>query len=369
MTFFWFIVVITPIIFIHELGHFAFARMFGVKVEVFSIGFGKALFSWKDKKGTLWKICILPLGGYIKMYGDENAASTPDEEKLSKLSEDEKKMSFYYKNLWQKSLIIVGGPLANYLLAFIIFVMVQMYVPSAEFSTEITKVADNSAAEKVGLKAGDMIVKVGGEHVGSAANIKALLNLNVKKDIEIEYKRDGKNILSNVELNYIDAEDIIGEKLRMPSLGIYFGKYTHVDQGFFSSVKNSLNKIAYSSYMMLKSLSQIVTLDRSLDELGGPIKIAKYSEKMSQSGFWGILNFIAIISLTIGLMNLLPIPVLDGGHLLFYIIEGIIGRPMNMKIQKIAFTIGFVILISLMTVAIWNDLKVTKLFLYFKNII
>ena len=195
---FWFLVILTPIVFIHELGHFLFARLFGVKIEVFSIGFGKPLIKWKDSKDTVWQIALIPLGGYVKMFGDEGAASTPDKEKIDSLSDKEKSLSFHHKNLWQKSLIVFGGPFANYLLTIIIFIILSMHSGVKEFKSEITGLQQDSPAQKAGLAVGDLIVDVNGYKVDSPADLKLKLDKSENINIEVGVIRQKSYLTVNV---------------------------------------------------------------------------------------------------------------------------------------------------------------------------
>ncbi len=359
---FWFIVFITPIVFIHELGHFLFARLFGVKVEVFSIGFGKPLITWKDRKDTKWQIAVIPLGGYVKMYGDENVASVPDQKKLKTMSEEERQSSVHNKKLWQKSLIVFGGPFANYLLTFLLFVVISIFSGVKEIKPEITKIMEHSSAEVAGLKVGDFIVDINGEKINSAFDISNKINASPSGDVTVGFIRN--NSYSSVKLtaNEAKGKNIFGEAKKMRLIGVTFEKYSSRDVNFAEAVKSSFLQLLDYTYLFLKFIGKVVSLKVGTDSIGGPIKIAKLSEDMSNQGVFAALYFIAIISLNLGFMNLLPIPMLDGGHLFFYAIEGIIRKPINYKIQELCFKIGFAILIMIMFTAFWNDLKEMEFF-------
>ena len=359
---FWFIVFITPIVFIHELGHFLFARLFGVKVEVFSIGFGKPLITWKDSKDTKWQIAIIPLGGHIKMYGDENAASVPDKTKLKTMSEEEKQLSVHNKKLWQKSLIVFGGPFANYLLTFLLFVIISMYSGVKEIKPEITKIIENSPAEIAGLKLGDMIIDINGEKIGSVFDISTKVNSTPSKEVAIGVMRN--HSYSSFTLIPTEEEDknIFGESAKIRLIGVTFEKYSSRSVNFSEALKNSFSQVLNYTYLFLKTVWQMISSKTGTDNIGGPIKIAKYSENISNQGFFAALYFIAILSLNLGFINLLPVPMLDGGHLFFYAIEGITRKPINQKVQELCFKIGLGILITLMFIAFWNDLKEMEFF-------
>ena len=359
---FWFLVILTPIVFIHELGHFLFARLFGVKIEVFSIGFGKPLIKWKDSKDTVWQIALIPLGGYVKMFGDEGAASTPDKEKIDSLSEKEKSLSFHHKNLWQKSLIVFGGPFANYLLTIIIFIILSMHSGVKEFKPEITGLQQDSPAQKAGLEVGDLIVDVNGDKVDSPVDLKLKLDKSENMNIEVGVVRQKSYLTVNVAPKEEEYKNIFGEIVKSRMIGVYFEKFTFRKVGVAESFVNSFYQVGNMSYMFVKAIWQMITLKRGTEDIGGPIKIALYSESMAKQGFMAILYFVAMISLNLGLINLFPIPMLDGGHLFFYGVEAIIRRPINHKVQVICFKIGFFILIGLMSIAFWNDLKAIEFF-------
>ena len=364
----WFIVVITPIVFIHELGHFLIARSFGVKISVFSIGFGKPLLKWKDSKDTIWQIALIPLGGYVKMYGDEGVASTPDMNKLQNSSEEEKKLSFYYKKLWQKALIVFGGPFANYMLAIIIFMGIALHSGVKEFKTEVTGIRFDSPAQKAGIQVGDTIVELNGKKVNTVYDLKSALALNVNDKITIGYIRNNTYYVVDV-IPELEATDIAGEKTIQPVIGVMFQKYTYTAVGPFEAAVYSVRQTFNLSCTMLQAVWQMLTGQRNTDELGGPIKIAKYSGKIAEQGFLPFLYLIALISLNLGLVNLLPIPMLDGGHLFYYAIEAIIGKPINYTVQNIGFKIGFAVIMSLMLIAFWNDLKNIDLIVSLKKMI
>ncbi|WPX96212.1 RIP metalloprotease RseP [Candidatus Bandiella euplotis] len=353
----WFIIILTPIVFIHELGHFVFARLFGVKVDVFSIGFGKTLFKWKDSKDTTWQVALIPLGGYVKMHGDDNAASVPDETKLQSFDEDEKKLSLHHKKLWQKSLIVFGGPLANYLLAIVLFIGVALYSGKQEVTLEITGIQNESPAQKSGLEVGDVIVEFNDQAVDSMFDLKSKLMLNTEEEIKLGYIRGDSYMTVNVVPDFIDIVDIGGNQRKQAILGVIFGKFIYSKIGVLESIKYSVQQVFDMSCNMLLGIWQMITGQRNTDDLGGPIKIAKYSAAFAEQGVLAVLLFMAIISLNLGLVNLLPIPMLDGGHLFLYALEGIMRKPLNYKIQNMIFKIGMALLIALMLMAFWNDLK------------
>lgn len=366
---FWFLVILTPIVFIHELGHFLFARLFGVKIEIFSIGFGKPLIKWKDSKDTIWQIALVPLGGYVKMSGDERATSTQDKEKMHSLSEEQKKVVFYNKKLWQKSLIVFGGPLANYLLTITIFSIISMHSGIKEFKTEITGLQPNSPAQIAGLQIGDIVSDINGIKINSPTDLKLKLDTSKNPTVEIGIIRKKSHLRINISPKEEGYKDMFGESIKARVIGVYFEKYSFKKLSFLDSFKNSFYQVLDISFKFIEAIYQMITLKRGTEDIAGPIKIALYSENIANQGTIAILSFIAIISLNLGLINLFPIPMLDGGHLFFYGVEAVIRKPINHRIQTICFQIGLFVLIGLMSIAFWNDLNAIEFFKRLKSLL
>lgn len=354
---FWFLVVITIVVFIHEYGHFIVARWNKVKVEAFSIGFGKEIFGWNDKHGTRWSVRYLPFGGYVKMYGDADAASSPDFASLKKLSKKDKEHSFYFKKLWQKAAIVFAGPFANYLSAILILFMFIVLNGKPLTLPEITQVVADSAAYKAGIKVGDTIVEADGSYIESFEDLRQIIALSTGEKITLLVKRGEKEVTLFVTPEIKTSKDIFGNEVKMPIIGIASDKMSIVKLNIQDSVIESFRQTYDISVGMLKAVWQIITGQRGADQLGGPIKIAQYSGQSASLGVNGFLWFIAIISINLGLINLFPIPMLDGGHLLYYTIEGIRGKPVSEKVQSIAFRIGFGLLMMLMVYVTFNDIR------------
>lgn len=357
-----FIFIITIIVFVHELGHYYVARLAGVKVEVFSIGFGKEIFGWFDKNETRWKICLIPLGGYVKMFGDKNASSVADFEKIKNLSKREKEISFHTKPLPWKMAIVSAGPIANYILAILIMAFFFTYYGMPISEPIIDKIMQGSASEKAGFLKGDRILAIDEKEITKFSDIQTILSLNNGEELKILYQRHDEKYEINVIPDIIEKEDILGNisktsKLGITSSNVILKKYPiHI---VFAKAKSETYEISITT---LKAISQIVSGKRSSDELGGPIRIAKYSGQSVKKGFQVVLWFIAILSINLGLMNLFPIPMLDGGHLFYYIIEAIRGKPISEKFQQIGFQIGLFLLIMLFAISTFNDVKNLKLF-------
>ena len=357
---FWFLAILTPIIFIHELGHFMFARFFGVKVDVFSIGFGKSIVEWKDSKGTVWKIAMIPLGGYVKMFGDKTLASVVDKEKVSELTDLEREKTFFAKKLWQKALIVFAGPLANYILAVFIFTVIYLCFGVLANKAIIAKVKINSPAYHAGLQSNDEIVDIDRVAADDLQRLIFTLSLIKDKNIILGVMREGKYEQFHLKADFIEDKYNLGKIVFRPKLGIYFqpGKFQHI--GVFQALQHSIEKTFLYTYVMLKALGDIFSSDKKLD-IVGPVGIAQLSKQFGEAdGWFPILGFASLISLNLGLVNLFPIPMLDGGHLLFYLIEWIIGRPVEAKLQSLLFKIGLVIIMLLVGATLCNDFRLLR---------
>ncbi len=352
-----FLIIISIIVFLHEFGHYLAARLCGVKIEAFAIGFGKEILGWTDKTGTRWKICIAPLGGYVKMFGDASEASTPDFEAMNKMSEAERKISFQHKKLWQKAIIVSAGPFANFLTAIIIFTTITMTTGLSTTKPIVGEVLENSAAAQAGLQNGDEILSVDGKNVTKFDHISPLIMTNLGEEVTLELKRDGNIMQVRLTPKIIATEDGLGNKVNRPMIGISSQKITSKDVNIFEAVGVSVARTYQMIDLSLDFMGQIITGNRSADELKGPIGIADMSGKVAQKDWTTIFFFMALISVNLGFVNILPIPPLDGGHLLFYVIEGLSGRKVAEKAQNYGYKFGFVLIMCLMGFTIFNDIR------------
>jgi regulator of sigma E protease len=352
-----FIFLISVLVFFHEFGHFYAARKLGVKVEVFSIGFGKALLKWHDKLGTRWQIAWIPIGGYVKMKGDADSASTPDLKNLQNMSKDEKKETFHFQSIWKKALIIFAGPATNYILAIAIFACFA-YINGVDItSTEVTHIVDNMPGAIGGMEIGDKISAIDDKEVKSLNDLRNIVNLSNGKTLLFTVKRNNEIVSLEIRPIIKELDDPAYGKVKIPTVGLGFNKYTHISPGPIIATKYAINYAYDMSWMILNVIKQIIFGQRDLQELSGPIKIAQYSGRTLNMGFGMMLRLMAIISLNLGLINLLPIPLLDGGHLFMYAIEAIYGKPIPKKVQDISYKIGLVLLITLMLLSTCNDIK------------
>ena len=362
-----FIVLILVVVFIHEYGHYYFAKKYGVKVTDFSIGFGKELFGWNDKLGTRWKICWIPLGGYVKFFGDRNVFSQSDQEEIiKKYSEEERKKLFILKPLYQRSLIVAAGPIANFILAIVIFLFIYMFVGKDFTPAVINEVQKDSPAEVAGLMKNDVILEIDGTEVKSILDVSKLITMSTSDFIDFKVSRYDQNILLKVKPNIVETEDNLGNTINKRMIGIMVGPYNnkvnHVKLGPAKALYYSLNEVYFVTISSLKYLGSILTGSGDSSQLGGPIRIAKITGQVAQFGIVPFLSIMAYISISLGLINLFPIPLLDGGHLMFYGFEKILGRPLSQKTQEGFFRIGMFLLIFLMFFATYNDLKDLGLF-------
>ena len=362
-----FLVLILVVVFIHEYGHYYFAKKYGVMVTDFSIGFGKELFGWNDKSGTRWKICWIPLGGYVKFFGDRNVFSQSDQEEIiKKYSEEERKKLFILKPLYQRSLIVAAGPIANFILAVVIFLFIYMFVGKDFTPAVINEVQKDSPAEVAGLMKNDVILEIDGTEVKSILDVSKLITMSTSDFIDFKVSRYDQDVLLKVKPNIVETEDNLGNKINKRMIGIMLGPYNnkinHVKLGPAKALYYSLNEVYFVTISSLKYLGSILTGSGDSSQLGGPIRIAKITGQVAEFGIVPFLSIMAYISISLGLINLFPIPLLDGGHLMFYGFEKILGRPLSQKTQEGFFRIGMFLLLFIMFFATYNDLKDLGLF-------
>ena len=357
-----FIILILIVVFIHEYGHYYFAKKFGVGVTDFSIGFGKEIFGWNDKSGTRWKICWIPLGGYVKFFGDRNVYSQADhKEIIEKYSEDDQKKLFTLKPLYQRSLIVFGGPLANFLLALVIFFSIYTFVGKDFTPAVINEVQNESPAMVGGLKQNDVILEIDGNKVESILDVSKFITMSTDEIIDFKVKRTYDELILKVKPNVVPGEDNLGNKLNKRIVGIKLGAFNgeinHVKLGPAQAIYHAANEVYYVGISSLKYIGAMIFGKADTSQLGGPIRIAKISGQVAEFGVLAFISMMAYISISLGLVNLFPIPMLDGGHLMFYAFEKVLGRPLSQKTQEGFFRIGLFLLISLMFFTTFNDLK------------
>ena len=369
-----FLVLILVVVFIHEYGHYYFAKRYGVGVTDFSIGFGKEMFGWNDKSGTRWKVCVIPLGGYVKFFGDRNVYSQADNDKIIKeYSKEDQDKLFVLKPLYQRALIVFGGPLANFLLAILIFFSVYTFAGKDFTPAVINEVQKDSPAMVAGLKDNDIVVSIDGNEVKSIMEVSKYIMMSTDEFINFTVNRYDQDLTFRVKPNIVEGEDNLGNKISKRMVGIKLGAYNnevnHVKLGPTKALFYAVNEVYYVSTSSLKYIGSMLTGNGDTSQLGGPIRIAKISGQVAEFGILPFISLMAYISISLGLINLFPIPMLDGGHLMFYGIEKVLGRPLSQKTQEGFFRIGMFLLLSLMFFTTFNDLKDVGLFKFFNNYI
>lgn len=359
-----FALVISIIVFVHEFGHFLAARLCGVRVETFSIGFGRELIGRTDKHGTRWKIALWPLGGFVKMFGDASASSLPPEEKkLKRMRAAEKRVSFHHKPLWAKAIIVAAGPAANFLLAIAVFTYFIFTVGIASTEPVIGEVIKNTPAAVSGLKANDRILRIDGAIIKTFNDIPNRIATNLGTPVELEVQRGERVFMVTLTPTTMDEKDMLGNPIKRPLIGLKSQQMKYEDVGLSAALWAATEKTYDMCVTSLKLLGQMITGHRSVDDLKGPLGIAKLSGDVTNQGETTgetlrlFLWFIALLSVNLGLVNLFPIPMLDGGHLAFYTIEAFRGRPLADKFQQLSYRFGFIFVASLMVLTLFNDMR------------
>jgi regulator of sigma E protease len=358
---FWFLVVLTVLVFVHELGHFAVARWCGVRVEVFSIGFGPELFGWTDRTGTRWKFSWLPLGGYVRMFGqDENVI---EGQSARPLTDAERAVSFKDKTVGQRMAIVFAGPAANYLFAFAIFTALYAVAGKPEIPPVVGKVFAESPAARAGIAPGDVVARVDGTEIESFSDIQYAVQSSLGEALTIELTRNGAPVSVQVTPGEVKTKDASGKETTFVGLGFALGDNVESTTQQLSVGESAMvagDDIYRATVGTLKGLWQMVAGLRSSEEIGGVLRIAKMSGDVAEVGFVSLIAFSAALSINLGLINLFPVPMLDGGHLVYYAVEAVRGRPLGERAQEFGLKVGLALVLSLMLFATWNDLVYLK---------
>ncbi|MBN9565540.1 MAG: RIP metalloprotease RseP [Alphaproteobacteria bacterium] len=351
-----FLVVITILVFVHEMGHYLVARWNGVRVEVFSIGFGPELFGWTDRVGTRWKFSLIPLGGYVKMYGDLDAASRPNAD-VKEMSQEDKALTLHAKKPWQRIAVAAAGPAANYIFAVILLFGLYLVIGQRYLPADISEVLPNTAAANAGLMKGDVIRQINGQTIDNFKDLEVIISSNPGQKLSITIDRQGQTHHVDATPDQKEIKDRFGRVRHVGSLGIARAMTPNFKM---LSMKEAAIASFVDTYQvsagMLHGIWQIIIGERSSEELGGVLRIAKISGEVAQSGLANLLWLMAFLSINLGLINLFPIPMLDGGHIMLHLVEVMTGKPVNEKVQEFAFKVGFSIVIAVMVLAMWNDL-------------
>jgi regulator of sigma E protease len=362
-----FLVVLSVVVFVHEFGHYWIARICGVKIEAFSIGFGREIFGWKDKHGTRWKVSWLPLGGYVKMFGDAGPASTPDGS-VKDMTDEEKKVSFFHQSVGKRLAVVAAGPLANYAFAIVVLAFLFMLHGQPYSSPIASEVMEGSVAAKAGIVPGDRILAIDGAPIERFEDIKRIIAFNIGAPVKITALRANKRVAFTLTPELAMMKDRFGGEHETRRIGIMTDAIEYRKWPLPQAMLHAVFETWDLTVGTLKATGQMVMGLRGTDELGGPLRIAKLSGDVAKDGIVSLIWFMAVISINLGLINLFPIPLLDGGHLLYYGIEWFRGRPLRQNVQEAGFRVGMAFIFCLMIFATWNDLVNLKVISYLRNL-
>ena len=355
-----FLFVLTLVVFFHELGHFLIARRCGVRVLVFSIGFGPELFGFNDRHGTRWKLSAVPLGGYVKFFGDENAASVPDAAALAAMTDEERRHSFVHQSVARRAAVVVAGPVANFLLAIVIFAALFMVFGKPSTSPRVDAIQPGSAAEAAGFQPGDLVLTIDGRPVESFPDMQQIVSTSAGETLVFEVDRGGVKVKLKAIPALKESKDRFGNVHRIGVLGITRSPSpddTHFQPvGPLKALELGVQRTWFVVERTLSYIGGVISGREAADQLGGPIRIAQLSGQVASEGLPSLFGFTALLSVSIGLLNLFPVPLLDGGHLLYYAIEAVRGKPLSDRAQEVGFRIGLAIVVMLMIFATYNDL-------------
>ncbi len=362
-----FLAILTALVFVHEMGHYLVARWNGVRVEVFSVGFGPELFGWNDRAGTRWRFSAIPLGGYVKMFGDADASSAPGDG-LDRMSADARSVSFHHKRLGQRSAVVAAGPAANFIFAIILLAGLYTFVGQRYAPPMVSEVTANSAAETAGILPDDRIVQIGETEIAAFDDLRRIVMQNPGVPLEFVIERDRRLITLIITPDTVVAENALGTVASHGRLGVRGVPGEMVKHGPLKSIAMAASETWSMTLQTLEAVGQMFVGSRGTDELGGPLRIAQLSGTVADAGWVTSIWFTALLSINLGLINLFPIPVLDGGHLVFYLAEAILGRPLSERIQEWAFKVGFTLVIGLMLFVTWNDIVQLKVIEFFGSL-
>lgn len=359
-----FLFVLSIVVVVHEMGHFLVARWCGVKVDSFAMGFGREIFGWNDSKGTRWRINWMPLGGYVKFMDDANGASMPSADMIANMTPEQRAVSFHAKPLWKRALVIFAGPFANFLLAIALLASLFMIWGVRTFPARVEEVVADSPAARAGLRGGDLIVNVNGTKIASFTDLLRIVSVNPDQELSVTYERNEKLSTVRITPERKEESDGLGGKIQVGRLGIKssntptsgtFRRYGPIEATVLGA-KESVFIVTSS----LSALGKMMSGRENANQLGGPLKIAAVAGKAASVGFDSLLNVAALVSVSVGLFNLFPIPPLDGGHLMFYAAEAIRGRPLSDNAKEVGFRMGFALILMLVMLVMWNDRLVVK---------
>lgn len=354
---FWFLVLLTPLVFVHELGHFLVARWCKVRVEVFSIGFGREIFGFTDKLGTRWKFSLLPLGGYVRMFGMAANELEGGDGLPREMSEEDRKVSFAQKKVWQRAAIVAAGPAANFIFAVLVFACLYGTYGKQFTAPVLDEIVQDSAAAEAGLLPGDRILSLNGRDIETFEDLAEQILLNMDKPLQLSVDRAGQILAIEAKPRIVTRTDLLGKEIKAALLGV--ASHTRGPILTLGPV-DALVVGAQDTYLktvgMLTGVWQMISGQRPADEIGGVLRIATISGTVADFGFYAFVSLAVVLSINLGLINLFPVPMLDGGHLAYYAVEAVRGRPLSDGAQEWGLKIGLAMVLSLMLFATWNDL-------------
>ncbi|MGE5158536.1 MAG: RIP metalloprotease RseP [Gemmatimonas sp.] len=355
-----FLFVLTIVVFFHELGHFLVARWAGVKVLAFSLGFGPELVGFNDRHGTRWKISAVPLGGYVKFFGDDSEASTPSAQALANMTEEERAGSFHHKKVGPRSAIVAAGPMANFVLAVVIFTCLFTFFGKPSTTARVDKVEANSPAAAAGFQVGDVVLSIDGSKIDSFNDMQQIVSTHPGEPMTFTVKRGNTTVTLHGTPQLREVKDPFGNVHRQGLLGITrqtaAGEVLTERVDPVTALGLAVKQTWFVIHQTLSYIGGVFTGRQAADQVGGPLRIAQISGQVAAIGGWtGLIQLAAILSISIGLLNLFPVPLLDGGHLLFYAVEAVRGRPLSERAQEMGFRIGLGLVLMLMVFATYND--------------
>jgi regulator of sigma E protease len=360
-----FLFVITLVVFFHELGHFLVARYFGVTVEIFSIGFGREIFGWNDRHGTRWRVSWLPIGGYVKFAGDADAASRPDHAAAQNMSAEERKGVLLLKPLYQRAWVAASGPLANFILAIVILTGLLFYNGHTIVAPVIGQVTQGSPADVAGIRPGDRVTRVDDTVITDFQQLPEIISVSGGSHLAMGIHRGSRELTIWVTPRLMKTRDMLGNDTSQMVIGVRPDAHVAVTHERYGPV-GAFAAACSETWSILKNtilgIGQMIGGHASVDQLRGPVGIAKMTRQVADFGFLALLNLAAILSVSIGLANLFPIPLLDGGHLLYYACEAVLGRPLSERIQEFGFRLGLILVLGLVLLTTWNDTPLRNLF-------
>lgn len=356
-----YVVILSLLVFVHELGHYLAARWSGIRILAFSVGFGPELIGYTDSHGTRWKVSSIPLGGYVRFYGDADASSRPDDTELSDLSAAERAQTLAGAKLWKRAVTVAAGPIANFLLAIVIFAVIFGTYGKPVADPVVAEVKAESAAAEAGVMPGDLLVALDGERVETFDDIVRYISMRPEVPVVVTVKRGGGELDLRMVPRRVETTDRFGNKMEVGQIGIV----TNQQSGNFriepltpvQAVGEGIRQTWHIVTGTVDYIGNMISGRMNADQLGGPVRVVQASGQMASLGILALFNLAAVLSVSLGLLNLMPVPVLDGGHLVLYALEALRGKPVSAAAQEIAFRIGLAMILSLMVFATWNDIS------------